>query len=249
MIKCIIVDDEQKNRETLHTMINTFCQGLEVTDLVSDIQSAKSIIESTKPQLVFLDIEMPPHTAFDLLRSLEYVKFEIIFVTAFSHYAIDAIKYSALDYILKPINIDELKKGVDRAKKKIESKVHNYAEQLDVLLQNPNQLKRIIVNSTNETKVIEIDEIIHIQAENTYSSIFLINYSRILSPKPIFEYEKMLSPIGFFRVHKSHIVNINQIDKVQKGDNAGIKMKNGTIVPLASRKKESFMNYMKENLK
>jgi len=245
MIQSIIVDDEQKNRETLQLMIEEYCTGIEVTFLAADIQSAKEIIEANKPHLVFLDVEMPPYNAFDLLKSLDNIEFEIIFVTAFNYYAIEAIKFSALYYILKPVKVEELVEAVEKAKIKIASKSQNYAEKLDVLFQNPENLEKIIVSSQNESIIVELDDISHIEAANSYSTIYKSNKQSIISSKPILEYDKLLSSRNFFRIHKSFLINLSQIAKVEKGDNLVVIMKNNTRIPIAVRRKDDFFNLIK----
>lgn len=246
MIRSIIVDDEQKNRETLQLMISQFCDDIEVTHLVPDIHKAKEIIETTKPQLVFLDVEMPPYSAFDLLKSLDNIDFEIIFVTAFNYYAIEAIKFSALDYILKPVKVDELKEGINRARKKLsqttDQSIESKAEKLDVLFQNPDNLERIIINSLAESHVIELNQISHIESDNSYSKITKTSKETILSSKPIIEYDKLLENRNFYRIHKCHLINLSQINMVLKGDQLGVEMNTGELLPLSRRRRDDFLN-------
>jgi len=187
----------------------------------------------------------PPYTGFDLLRRYEELPFEVIFVTAFDHYSIEAIKFSALYYLLKPLKIDDLKDAIKKAQLKIERNQRLSTNYFHSILQNPNDIKRLVINGNRETDIIELEEIIYIEASNSYSIFYLNSDKRITSSKSIKEYEQMLSTKGFFRVHKSFIVNVNYVLSIEKAISDVVILKNKQQIPLATRRKEAFLSYIK----
>jgi two-component system LytT family response regulator len=185
---------------------------------------------------------MPPYTGFDLLRKYEELPFEVIFVTAFDHYSIEAIKFSALYYLLKPIKVDDLKDAIKKAELKIERNQRLNTSYFQSILQNPGDIRRLVINGNKETDIIELDQIIYIEANNSYSTFHLTNDKRITSSKSIKEYEQMLSSKGFFRVHKSFMVNVSYVLSVEKVTSDMVILKNNEQIPLAVRRKEAFLN-------
>lgn len=237
----LIIEDELLNRLTLRKMIGLYCPQITIIHEASNIEEGKSKTILYQPDIVFLDVEMPPNTGFQYLKSLVAVNFELVFVTAFNHYAMEAIKFSALDYILKPVDIDELILAVKKAEENIRKKVLFDQKRLEVLFQDSKPLESIIINSLKESKVVSISNILYAKAEDTYTNFFLSNHEKIVSTKHLMEYEKLLGSYRFFRVHKSYLINLNKVDKIVKGDHMGLQLINGEIIPIARRRKDELI--------
>ncbi len=245
-MKALLVDDEIQSLESLATLIRNYCTGVEILTLCTTIESAYDQINLLHPDIVFLDVDMPPYTGFDLLRRYQELPFEVIFVTAFDHYSIDAIKFSALYYLLKPVKIDDLRSAVNKALTKIQRNQDakyntQYAQSI---IQNPHDIKRLVINNTNSRDLVELEHIIYIEANNSYSIFHLTNGRQITSTKNIKEYEQMLMSKGFFRNHKSYIVNISFILTIDKKEGDIIILKNKERLPLAVRRKEALLRYI-----
>ena len=244
MIKAILVDDEERSVENLQKLLANYCSDIEIIFIAYSVEEAYTSIEKYKPDLVFLDIDMPPLTGFDLLKKYDTIPFEVIFVTAYDYYAIDAIKFSALDYILKPIKVSELKDGIARAKKKLDQSKSNSSEYFQLLDTKSNEIKRIVVKGHKGMDMLDLDQIIYIEADNVYSTFVLSDNRRIISSKSIKDYEEMLSNKGFFRIHKSHIVNISHVKHLDNSIHDEVKMSNGDKLILASRRKDAFVKLL-----
>jgi two-component system LytT family response regulator len=241
-MKVLLIDDEIRSLDNLSALLRNYCPELEIVGRCQNINTAYEQIGLLNPAVVFLDVDMPPYTGFDLLRKYEELPFEVIFVTAFDHYSIEAIKFSALYYLLKPIKVDDLKDAIKKAQLKIERNQRLNANYFQSILQNPNDIRRLVINGNKETDIIELDQIIYIEASNSYSTFHLNNDKRITSSKSIKEYEQMLSTKGFFRVHKSFMVNISYVLSVEKVTSDMVILKNNEQIPLAVRRKEAFLS-------
>ncbi|NHF60507.1 response regulator transcription factor [Flavobacteriaceae bacterium TP-CH-4] len=244
-INAIIVDDEQKHHETLGKMLQNFCPMVHVVGYAYSVQEALPLIKTLDPNLIFLDIEMPSGNGFTLFDSFEDPPFEVIFTTAYDLYAINAIKYAALDYLMKPINIQELKGAVARAEKVRAKKQSQSSAKIDALKSNL-QLKdtrftKIALPSADGIDFIEANTIIHVEAERSYSNFYLDGGKRIMVSKPLKEYEALLEACNFFRIHKSHMVNLNHLDKYIKGKGGYVIMKDGSHVDVSVRKKDALL--------
>lgn len=233
-IKAVILDDEERARLLNHNLISTYCHQLEIVGIYSNIDEAYEGILLFKPDIVFLDIDIPPYTGFDLLRRLKPVFFEIIFITAFNHYAIDAIRFSALDYLMKPIKIDELQNAVARASVRINDK-KSLAETNQPLDQTKG-ITKLVIQSQRGTDILDICDIIYFQAQNTYTE-FYTSKGKTLSTKPMSEYEDMFQDKNFFRIHRSFMVNLDYVKSVDKSEGSQIILKDNTRLPLAYRRK------------
>ncbi len=244
MIESIIVDDEPKNINVLRKMLNEFCAEVEVIAEARDAQQAIALIQQHSPDLLFLDIEMPYGNAFDILDKLMPVNFEVIFITAFNDYALKAFKYSALDYLLKPININELKIAVGKAAANINSK--NLGLQLKNLLdnlKNKNETLRKIAFPSKEGLIfISMGDIIRCEASGSYTHIFIKGREKIISSKSVKEYEEILPEAIFFRIHHSHIINLTEIKKYHRGRGGHVEMSDGALIDVAVRRKEEFLS-------
>jgi two-component system, LytTR family, response regulator len=242
MIKTVIIDDEPNNIDNLSLILQKHCPQVQVLATALNADDGERIILQHNPDLVFLDIQMPHKNGFDLLKSLKMCAFDVIFVTAYDQYGIQAVKFSALDYLLKPINIDDLKEAVQKATHKSVQRRHNFQlENLINLLQEKNhkQLHRIALQSTKETRFVEVDKIIRCESSNNYTTFFLQNSEKVLTSKPIFEYEELLKDYGFIRCHQSHLVNKIFIKSWVKEDGGYLVLEDQTQIPISRNKKEA----------
>jgi two-component system, LytTR family, response regulator len=239
MIKALIVDDEQASIDLLKWLVMEYCPDISSVQSARSVKDAVPLIKSFQPDIVFLDIQMPHQSGFDLLTNIDNWNFEVIFTTAYNEFAIQAIRFSALDYLLKPIDESELKKAVERYKVK-----RIYAPAGQILfrnfIQNISQGSRekfkLALADASEIKYVQIDEIIRLQAESNYTHIFLTGNKVFISAKTLKEYDEMLEGQRFLRVHKSHLVNPAHI---QAYDRQGILlMSDNSKVEVARRKKE-----------
>jgi two-component system LytT family response regulator len=247
MIKALIIDDENRTRELIAKMITSFGFDIEAIPAGENVQSGIKAIEEIKPDIVFLDIQMPDGTGFDVLKSVKEKNFEVVFITAHEEFAIKAIKFSALDYLLKPIDPMELKAAVEKAMKTINEKKED--SQFDALQNNiqPNQKRRLVLKTQESVYVVELDEIIRCEADRNYTSFFLSGGKKILVSKTLKEYETLLSSHNFLRVQQSHLINLDYVDRYDKGNGGSVVMKDGSEVPLSPAKREVFFKIL-ENL-
>lgn len=247
MKKILIIDDEKPTREFIRRMLESFKLNAAIFIDGENVESGIKAIEEIQPDLVLLDIQMPDGNGFDVLRRVQYKKFEVIFITAFQEYAIQAIKFSALDYILKPIDMEELQSSVTRALDAIHEKVDE--SQFSVLQNNiqPNQKRKLVLKTLESIHVVDIDNIIRCEADKNYTSFFLADGKRILVSKTLKDYDTMLSGHSFFRAQQSHLININFIERYDKQDGGYVIMKDGASVPLSPAKKDQFFQLL-ENL-
>ena len=239
----IIVDDEKGPRESLHQLLEKNCKNIRVIQKADSVETAFECIQELKPDLVFLDIEMQTGNAFDLLEKFKSIDFAIIFTTAFNHYAINAIRFSAIDYLLKPVDADDLVSAVGR----FEMKKHDEAalnHKFQTLLNNmhpDNRSKKIGIPDGDSLIFIDIKNLIRCHSDGSYTSFFLANGKKIMASKPIGEYEEMLQEERFFRVHRSYLINLDHIKKYVKGDGGYVVMSDGSEVEVSRRKKNDFI--------
>lgn len=247
MKKVLIIDDENRTRELIAKMIDSFGLDVQAIPEGENVQSGIAAIKKHQPDIVFLDIQMPDGTGFDVLASIPEKPFEVIFITAHEEFAIKAIKFSALDYLLKPVDLSELKSSLEKAINTVDDKSEH--EQFEVLQNNmnPNEKKRLVLKTQESVHVIELDQIIRCESDRNYTSFFLLDNKRILVSKTLKEYEMLLSGHNFLRVQQSHLVNLNYIDRYDKKDGGAVVMKDGSEVPLSPAKREVFFQRL-ENL-
>lgn len=247
MKKALIIDDENRTRDLIAKMINSFGFDIEAIPAGENVQSGIKAIDEYNPDIVFLDIQMPDGTGFDVLKSVKNKNFEVIFITAHEEFAIKAIKFSALDYLLKPIDPEELKAAVEKAIKAVDNKKEE--SQFEALQYNiqPNQKRRLVLKTQESVYVVELDEIIRCEADRNYTSFFLVGGKKILVSKTLKEYETLLSSHNFLRVQQSHLINLDYVDRYDKGSGGSVVMKDGSEVPLSPAKREIFFKII-ENL-
>lgn len=250
MPKAIIVEDELHSRQFLKNLVTEYCPELNLVALASDVEEGVAAIKEHKPDIVFLDIEMQTGTGFDLLLQFPAPEFDVIFTTAYDHYAIKAIKFSAIDYLLKPIEIEELQQAV---KKITDKKATNSSQEaLQMLLKNlqaPQKEDPSITLATSEgLEFIPLQQIIRIEASGPYSYFFLKNNKKIMVSRNLKEYEMMLSDHGFFRAHNSHIINIREVKRMVKTDGGYAVMSDDSKISISPKKKDDFMQQMSQRL-
>lgn len=240
-MKAVIIDDEDINRENLQQLLLQYCTDVTLVGTAANADAGRALIQQYQPDLVFLDIEMPGQNGFELLKSLPVHNFEIIFVTAYHQYGIQAVKFAAIDYLLKPINIEELQSAVARAVRKRSEKQHNL--QLENLIQLLHQQHsksehRIALPTTKETRFAKTEEIIRCESSNNYTTFYLVSGEKIIVSKPIYEYEELLADYQFIRCHQSHIVNIKFIKSWVKTDGGYLLLYDKTEIPVSRQKQE-----------
>jgi len=242
MIKTIIIEDEAKSRSSLRQKLKEYCPSIDIVAEAEDGLEGISLIEKHKPQLVFLDIEMPKINGFEMLNAIKEKNFNIIFTTAYDQYAIKAIKYAAFDYLLKPVDIEELRAAVSRADINETRQTKNQIELLHQNMQHPKKLLNKLAIPTLEGLLFyDINDIIQLEANSNYTNIFFNNKTKILASKTLKEFEELLPEGIFFRVHHSHLINLNYIKRYIKGDGGQIELQNGKYVDVSRRKKEEFL--------
>jgi two-component system LytT family response regulator len=247
MIRAIIIDDEKNAVDVLKIQLEQYCEGIE---LVATCQGGKEGIEairSYRPDLVFLDIEMPHINGFDVILATRQFNYNVIFTTAYDQFAIKAFKFSAVDYLLKPIDIQELQDAVERFKKNAGD--HSLQVKLELLMQHmnsrQNSSKKIALPTGNELQLVDTHDIIRVESDGNYAHIFLSGGKRITLSKTLKDVEESIKGMPFFRIHQSHLINIDHIDKVTKGESAYIVMRGGTLITISRSKKEEFFDLIR----
>jgi two-component system, LytTR family, response regulator len=241
MIKALIVDDEQKARNILQHYIVNFIPEITEVRQAESVDAAVELLKEYQPGIVFLDVEMPHKNGFDFLVQLKEPAFDVIFTTAYNQYAIQAIRFSALDYLLKPVDPDELKAAVQRHQEKQESSVQQKKELFDNLVQNIEKKEvkdfKIAVPSSEGVYFFMIDDILRLEADRSYTHIHLVNKKPFIASKTLKHFEEMLEEFKFIRTHKSHLVNPRHITRISN-DNEFVLLTDGSKVEVSRRKKE-----------
>jgi two-component system LytT family response regulator len=234
-MRAIIVDDEIANVENLRVLLNKHCPEVDIVADAGDVVTAERLINLHKPNLIFLDIQLHNQTSFDLLKLVPGNSFEVIFVTAFDNYGIQAIKYAALDYLLKPVDIDELIVAVTKAALKIKNKQDDQrlAFLLSSITTNKEQPIKIALPQQKETRYVAVDQIVRCEADNTYTFFYLYSGEKILVSKSLKEYADLLQPNGFLRTHQSHLVNVSYVRSWLKEDGGMLLLENGNKIPVS----------------
>jgi two-component system, LytTR family, response regulator len=242
MITAIIIDDEPKGRLALREKLLAYCPEVLILDEAANGQDALVLIKRHKPQLIFLDIEMPKMNAFEMLNALPEKNFHIIFTTAYDQYAIKAIKYAAFDYLLKPIDIEELKTAVAKAGTVKNNQTLLQAELLSQHLLHPKrQFAKLAIPTLEGILFFNTADIVHLEANSNYTNIHFVTNPKVTASKTLKEFEELLPADTFFRTHHSHIINLNYIKRYIKGDGGQIELTNGTLVDVSRSKKEEFL--------
>lgn len=249
MLKTIIVDDENMAIQSLQLIMKDFCPDIEIVGTAKSPLEAIRLINLLNPDLVFLDIEMPNGTGFDVLEAVPDRKFDVVFVTAYNHYALKAIKFSAADYILKPVDIEEIVKTVEKIKQRRNQMGHSPID-INSLLLNIKQPspKKVALPTANGTEYLLIDEILYISADRSYCQLFLTEKRTLLVSKSLSELEELLPVENFYRIHKSNSVNLTFVKKHLKTDGGIVELSDGTKLLIARTKKDEFLMAMQQFL-
>lgn len=242
LLKAILVDDEQNSLQNLQQKILEFCPSIKVIATSQKPEEAISLIRHYNPDVIFLDIEMPRISGFRMLEELHDINTEIIFTTAYNHYAIDAIRISAFDYLVKPIAVEELQNAINRLM--IQHRKHTQ-EKLNVLKkslqENKSQQDSIAIPTNEGMEFISIKNIVRIESSSNYSKLHFTDGHTMLVTRLLKDFEEMLLPYRFYRVHHSHVINLSYIKKYIRGEGGQIVMQNGDVIDVARRKKDEFL--------
>ncbi len=246
VLKTIIIEDEPLALQSLAAILKKYCPEVKVVQTAQSIEEGVAAIQECQPDLVFLDVQLKKGTGFDVLIQLEHLQFEVIFVTAFSQYAIKAIKFNALDYLLKPIDLDELRAAVRKTGEKRSFNARN--RPLEAFVANRDDYRKdpVITLPTSHTfELIKVNSIIRCEAEGSYTRFFVENTKSILVSKHIKTYEELLSPELFFRPHQSHLINRNFLKRYIKTDGGFLLFTDGSKVPVSKHKRDAFLKWIR----
>ncbi len=242
MLKVVIIDDEPDAVHAISLIIHEYCNFAEVAGTATSINEGREIIGNIHPDIVILDIEMPRGNGFDLLESLPQRNFEVIFITAYNHYAIKAFKYSAIDYILKPVDIDEFVAALEKARHRLShpGSFESRYNSLNDNMRGPFPTK-ITLTTMDNMEFIKVADIIRIEANGSYCKVFFNGENTIMVSKSMKEFQDILEPETFFRSHNSHIININHVKRFWFRDGGYLELDDNSHVPISRRKKEEFL--------
>jgi two-component system LytT family response regulator len=249
MIRTLIVEDEQKSREMLAAMIEKNCPELSIIGLAKNVDEGVNMIKSLNPDLLFLDISMPDGSGFDLLEKVHGSKFELIFATASDAHAIRAIKYSACDYLLKPIDVDELKQAVAKVERKKNAipDMANLQFLIQQLKRSDENFQKITLPTGNAYEIVNIKDIIRCEADGSYTTFYLADKRKLMISAGLKHYEELLPEKDFIRVHHHHLINMNHVVRFLKEDGGYAVMSDGSKIEISRRKKESFMEKLNKS--
>ncbi|MEL6864649.1 MAG: LytTR family DNA-binding domain-containing protein [Bacteroidota bacterium] len=242
MIRVAIVDDELNSRELLRNMLTEYCEEVEVVGEAEDVESGIELLKKQTVDLALLDIEMPGGDGFEILNAFPYKHFKVIFITGYDQYAIRAIKYAALDYLLKPLDLSELKQAIRKAQRLN----NDQSERLQVLEQQyhqeEQQLQQIVLPDRGQYNLIHLKEVLYISAQGSYVLFYLEDGSSKITSNSLSYYEELLPNDRFFRIHKSHIVNVAKVKSYETGRAGNALLTNGMSIPVAARRKSTFVH-------
>jgi len=245
MLKAIIIDDEQHCIDRLQMLLDSHSESIQVAKSCASVTEGKEEIELLRPDIVFLDIQLHDKTGFDLLSQMKSIDFEVIFTTAFDNYAITAFKFSALDYLLKPIDKDDLAEAIKKllkqtalrdASQRIETLFHNFRREVEV-----GQSKRLAIPTMEGLVMVDVDKVIRLQSDSNYTHIFIMPNTKITTPKTLKFFEEILDSGQFFRTHKSHLVNLKYVVSYLKGKGGYIVLSEGSKLEVAVRRKDALL--------
>jgi two-component system LytT family response regulator len=245
-LRSLIVDDEANAVDFINSIVEEYCPDLEIVGKAYNVDEGIAKVEETKPDLIFLDVEMPNGTGFDLLDHFPDKKFDVIFITAFNHYAIKAIKFSAVDYILKPINITEFIEAVSKVVRKRSDSQYSSSQSLRILMENlrSGSPSRLAIPTADGMEYLNPKEIIRIEADRSYSWLYLTGNRKILVSKHLKEFQDLLSDRYFFRSHNSFLINLKYVRKFVRKEGGYIEMQDGEQIPISRNRKDLFLIHM-----
>jgi two-component system LytT family response regulator len=246
-MRIVIIDDEESVRSSLSKIILQEFDDSEIVAEAGTVQTGLEVLKNHKPDLLLLDIQLPDGTGFDLLRRVNRFDSKLIFITAFEEYAIKAFKFSALDYLLKPFDPEEVRKALARVKEAID--LEDTQLKLNAFLSNiqniSSEVKKIVVRTSKSIHLVNVQDIMHCQSDGNYTSIYLNGGKKLIVSRTLKEFEQMLEPYGFFRLHQSHLTNLNYLDHFNR-EREQVVLKNNTSLPVSSRKKDQLLKIFKD---
>ncbi len=247
MIETILIDDEAPSRSILRDMLSQYCPDIKIIGESGNLEDGIGIIRNHQPQLAFLDINMPNGSGFDLLKAFPEAGFQVVFVTAHNEYAIKAIRVSAMDFLLKPVNIKELQDCVERIKVKLnrDMEKNNLRMLVENMQSKQNLHSKIAIPLTEGLQFVTVGDIVRMEADGNYTWIWFTKGKKMLSSHNLKEYQDLLPPSLFFRSHYSHLINLHHVNKYHRGEGGSISMCDGSEVPLAKRRKKPFLELFK----
>jgi two-component system LytT family response regulator len=250
-IRSIIIDDEPNNIENLQAILHKYCAEVEVIAIANSADDGIAAIKTHQPDLLFLDIQMPEKSGFDVLKAFTQIYFEIIFITAYDQYGIQAIKFSALDYLLKPIDINELKLSVDKARHKIAAKQkNNNIENLLEYIKSGHQAPpKIALPTLQEIMYVKVSDIVRCEASNNYTLFYLQSGENILVCKTLKEFAELLKPYNFVRTHQSHLINLYFVKSYLKEDGGSLFLNDRTKIPISRQNRDLVKDALSKSLK
>lgn len=248
--KAVIVEDEVRSRVFLKNLVEEYCTDLTVEGMAGNVEEAVDLINSSSPDIVFMDIEMQTGTGFDVLERVKQRNFHVIFTTAYDHYAIKAIKFSAVDYLLKPINLEELQQAVAKATGHVVQQAENHS--IELLIKNFRRQAgedfSIGLSTAEGVEFVQLAKIIRLEANGPYTTFFMKDNNKIMVSKNLKEYEMLLTEHGFFRVHNSHMINLREVRKMVKTDGGYAVMNDNAMIAISPKKKDEFLQLMGQRL-
>lgn len=244
MMKIVLIEDNPAARRNFLDLLDHYCSDIQFVGEAENVAKGIELIQNRQPDLVFLDIEMPDGTGFDVLQNLPEINFQVIFASSHEKYALKAIKFSALDYILKPIDPEELVQAIEKAKSEVT--YHKTSKKVQTLIHNINDqqqnLTRLVLKDKYGIQIVAVRDIIHLEANGSYTKFFIYEQGTLMVSKGLKEYENILSSTQFFRCHQSHLINLDYLLRYDKRDGDYLILKDKSKVPLATRKKEKLLS-------
>jgi two-component system LytT family response regulator len=248
MLKLIIIDDEQPILSMLEGIVEQYCEGVEVLATANSVENGVKQIARLKPDIVFLDINLTDGTGFDLLNQLKEPFPMVVFITAYDEYAVKAFKFSAIDYVMKPININEIQAAIKKCSVKLEK--DNLSEKLKTFMQNMDgangEEKKIVLKTAESIHIVRVGEIIRCESDHNYTEFYLTENRKLLVSKTLKEFDDLLNEYGFFRTHQSHLVNVNFINRFDKADGGELVLSNKHRIPVSKRKRDELFELFEQ---
>jgi two-component system LytT family response regulator len=244
MAKAIIIDDEPHGIHSLEILLKEYCPAIQFAGSATSIEAGQKLLEEKQPDILFLDIEMPSGSGFELLKNIGPARsFQVIFTTAYQHYAIRALRENALDYLLKPVDPQELILAVAKASERIRSSGEKEKNSLAELFSKLEKIrsKRLAIPNAEEILYVDLDLVVRLEAASNYTEVFVEGGKKHLVSRTLKEFDDQLSSSGFFRVHKAHLVNLHHVDRYVRQDGGYLLMKDGTTVPVSRPRKEELL--------
>jgi len=242
----IIIDDEARTRKSIADLLKFSPQNVSIVAEAENVATGITAISTHKPDLVLLDINMPDGTGFDLLKKLNDINFKIIFITAYEEFAVKAFEFSAIDYILKPVDPKKLFDAINKAHNLVEQE--NISLKLNALFANlensASENKKLVLKTAENIYIVNTNDIIRCESDAGYTQFYLIDGKKILVSRTLKDYEEMLDGYGFYRIHQSHLINLKYIDHYSKAEGGAVVMKDNSYLPVSRRKKDSFLKLL-----